>query len=326
VKRFAAWLGIVLVLASVSALLAPLRARAELPSWLRTENGHVEDGNALLAKGDAKGALAEYDKAARQLPDDPGVQLNRGLALLKMGELPKAREALVSAGSAAAQPSVRADAYQNLALAFYRDGDALATQNKHGEAQKMFQEAVDAAKRSLRLRPADPSTAWNLELASRRLREEKAKKQAEDEKKQQDEKKDDQKQDQNGQGQDSQDPDDQQDQQKQDPADPKQDDAQKDQKQNDPQKQAEDEKKKQEEQKKQQEQAQKNAEQQKKDAEQKKRDAAQGQEPKDEGEQKPIPADVKQALDSLKDSEQNFERVRARQRAMQENRAPEKDW
>jgi Ca-activated chloride channel family protein len=296
-----------LVVACACWLVSPQMAAAELPSWLRTQNGHIEDGNALLAKGDAKSALAEYDKAARQLPEDTGVQLDRGLALLKIGELAKAREALVSATGGSGSPCVRADAYQNLALAFYRDGDALAGQKKHEEAQHMFQEALDAAKRSLRLRPGDASAAWNLELAARRLREEKARKQAEDDKKNQDQK-DDQKK--NDKDQQQQDPSANKDQQK--PGDQgKQPDKQADAK-NDAQKPPQPPTDK-----------DKQAAQQK-PQEAKAADAKQGDGEK--GEEKPLPKDVEQALDSLKDGEQNFERLRARQRAAQENRAPEKDW
>ena len=87
---------------------------------------------------------------------------------------------------------MRADAYQDLALSFYREADGLATQDKHEEAQKLFREALDASKRSLHLRPSDPNPAWNMELAARRIREEQQKQKEEDEKKQKDRERSDQ--------------------------------------------------------------------------------------------------------------------------------------
>ncbi|HEX4355319.1 MAG TPA: tetratricopeptide repeat protein, partial [Polyangiales bacterium] len=129
------------------ALLQPVAA--ELPSFLRSENSRVNEGNEQLGKGDAKSALESYNRASHELPDASGVQLDRGLALLKQGDLPKAREALLSATQPSAPTEVRADAYEDLSLAFYREADSLAGQNNHKDAQKAFRESVDAAKRSL---------------------------------------------------------------------------------------------------------------------------------------------------------------------------------
>jgi Ca-activated chloride channel homolog len=289
---------------------APARASAELPPILRTENAKVKDGNEKLNKGDAKGALDSYTAAARELPEAPGVQLNRGLAQLKTGDLPKARESFLAATGPSAPTALRADAYQDLALAFYREGDQLAGQNKHKEAQQMFRESVDAGKRSLRLRPGDANTAWNLELATRRIREEEQKQKEEDEKNKQEQKdQDKQNQDQDKQSGDQQKNDSQnQDQQQQDQSkndDPKKDDSQK------PEPKPEDKGKqdpKQPEPQKGQDGSDDKAEQQEQQAEQQ------------------LPSEAEQALDALGNSEENFERYRARQRANRERRAPEKDW
>ena len=291
--------------------LAPLTARAELPEWLRTENRRVRDGNEKLTKGDAKSALESYTLAARELPESPGVQLDRGLALLKSGDLTKARESFVAATAPNAAPALRADAYQNLGLAFYREGDQLAGQNKHKEAQQMFRESVDAGKRSLRLRPGDPNTAWNLELATRRIREEEQKQKEEDEKNKQENKDKDQDKDQN------------QDQDKQQGDDQKNDSQDSDQ-QKDPQ--ADKDKAKQDDaEKKQQDQQQ--AKQDPKQQQQQPKDGQDGSKSEPEEAQSPqLPAEAEQALDALGDSEENFERYRARQRASRERRAPEKDW
>lgn len=307
---------LLLVAASFAVFVAgPGHAHAELPPVLRTENARVRDGNEKLNKGDAKGALESYTLAARELPEAPGVQLDRGLALLKSGDLTKARESFLSATAPNAPPALRADAYQNLALAFYREGDQLAAQNKHKEAQQMFRDSVDAGKRSLRLRPGDANTAWNLELATRRIREEEQKQKDEDEKNKQDQKDKDQdkNQDQNqNQDQDKQEGDPQKnDDQKSDPQskndDQKQDESQKPEPKPDPQ------------------QAKQDPKQDQKQPEPQKGEGDKADQP-EEAQSPQLPTEAEQALDALGNSEENFERYRARQRASRERRAPEKDW
>lgn len=283
-------------------------ARADLPAFLRTENREVVSGNQALTKGDAKGALESYNQAARKLPDAPGVQLDRGLALLKQGDYGKAREALLSATVPNASSDVRADAYHDLSLSFYREADGLAGQDKHAEAQKLFREAVDAAKRSLHLRPDDPNAAWNLELAARRVREE-AQKQKDQEQKDKDDKEK-QKQD---------DQDKKSDDQKSDPQDQDQKDQdQKDQDQKDQQPSDQD--------KKPDDQQQKPEPQKQPDADKQEQQQQPDADNKEQAAEKQLPKEAEQALDSLKDGEENFERYRARQRASRERRAPEKDW
>jgi Ca-activated chloride channel homolog len=311
-QRRSVWLALGLLL----PWLHTQRAAAELPAFLRSENSQVRDGNQALQKGDAKGALESYNRAAHRLPDAPGVQLDRGIALLKQGDYGKSREALLAATSPSASSDVRADAYQDLALSFYREADGLATQNKHEDAQKLFREALDASKHSLHLRPGDPNTAWNLELAARRIREEQQKQKEEDEKKQQEDKdkqkdkdKDQQKQDGSDQNQDQNQ--DKQDQQQGD----KDQGGQNQDKQHEPKP---DEKK-----------DQQNGDQG--DKKPKPQDQPDKQtQPAEPDQQKPpekaLPREAEQALDSLEDGEENFERYRARQRANRERRAPEKDW
>jgi hypothetical protein len=292
------------------ALTLPVRARADLPSFLRTENRDVTSGNEALNKGDAKAALGSYDRAARKLPDAPGVNLNRGLALLKQGEYGKAREALLSATVPSASPDIRADAYQDLALSFYREADGLAGESKHEEAQKLFREAVDASKRALHLRPNDPNTAWNLELAARRVHEEEQKHKEQQEKEQQEKKDKEEEKD-----KDKQDGDDKSDQQKSDDQKPD------DQKQDDQKKPDQDDQKKPDE-----PQSKQDDQKSKQDKNDKKDPAEPDPQQDDAKAEKPLPREASQALDSLKDSEENFERYRARQRANRERRAPEKDW
>lgn len=300
--------------ASMLWLALGSRAHADLPSWLKKQNADVDVGNEAMQKDDAKGALESYNRAAHKLPESPGVSLDRGIALLKTGDYAKAREALLSATVPNASPDVRADAYQDLSLSFYREADGLASQNNHQDAQKLFREALDAAKRSLHLRPGDPNTAWNMELAARRVREEEQK-QKDEEQKQKDQNKDKDKQDGDKQNQDqNQDPNQQQDQNK----DQKQDgDKGQDQKQ-DQGKQDKPEPNKPDEQKGQPDKP--------KQPDKPDQGDKQPAEPKEQAQDKGLPQEAEQALDSLENGEENFERYRARQRASRERRAPEKDW
>lgn len=157
--------------AAVAALV--LLAAAPALAWepLRSENRHVRDGNRALAAKKADDALAAYDRAARELPSEPGVFLNRGLALLAKGEREKARTSLEVAAEAGAPREVRARALAALGLSHFQDGDALAQEEKHDEASGAFRRAAEALKKSLRTQPGQADVAWNYELAKRRITE-----------------------------------------------------------------------------------------------------------------------------------------------------------
>lgn len=300
---------LVAALLGIGAGVTPARARAEDWHWLRSENRSVREGNERFAAGDTKAAISAYDRAARELPAEGGVHLDRGLALLKSGQIAPAREAFRLANQPSAAPGVRADASYDLGLTFYREADELAGQNKHDEAQKLFREASDAFRGALRARPGDKNAAWNYELAKRRIREQDEKQKQEQEQKKQDEKNDDKK-----------DGDEKQDQQ---PSDKPQDQAQ-----NDPSK-PQDEGQKKPEQKPGEQQQPKPGEQQA----QNQPKPEPGKHDKPAGQPEPQPAagdevkpEVTRALDALEDGEQNLERVRALNRASRERRRPEKDW
>jgi Ca-activated chloride channel family protein len=281
-------------------VLFPPPARAR--DWLRSANQNVEQGNEKMKDKEHQAALQSYDKAARELPSAAGVQLNRGLALMAGGKLPEAREAFLRATEPPAPDAVRADAYYNLGVAFYREADQKAGENDHEQAAKLFREAEDSLRRSLRTRPGDANAAWNLELAMRREREEKKK----DEQQKQEQQKQEQQE--------------QQEQQQEQQQDQKQDQQQQDQQQQDQQQQDQDEQKP--DQKKQPPQPEK----QKGPEEKKGNEQKQEQRPERTEEKRPLPRDVARALDALQDSEENLERHRARIRAARERRRPEKDW
>ena len=128
-----------------------------------------------MAQGQYGPALEAYDEAARELPDVRAVQLNRGLALLAQDLGEQAKDAFVAAADPAASPNTRADAYYDLGIGYARQGDAISQQEEYEQASAHFQEAADAFKRALRVRPGDRDAAWNLEYAMKRIREEEEK-------------------------------------------------------------------------------------------------------------------------------------------------------
>ncbi|MEM9731186.1 MAG: hypothetical protein AAF997_21610 [Myxococcota bacterium] len=276
------WLALIIGLASISSA-----GRALAWEPLRTENTDVKKGNALMSEEKYGEALMSYDEAAAELPESKGVQLNRGLALLAQDATEQAKEAFLSAADPSAPKDVRADAYYDLGVTFGKQGDLLADKEELEPAMENYREAVDAFKRSLRVRPGDRDAAWNLEYALQRIRE-------------QEEKKQQQQQEQDEQEQDEQDQDQQQDQQNQDE---QQQEQEQDQQNQDEQQQEQDE--------------------QEQDSQDPQTDNQQSQ---PEPSEAPPPRDeVERFLDALEQNEESLPVERAR-RESAGRRKPEKDW
>jgi len=198
----------------MSRLAFALSLMVALPMWAGFDlflrrDPNIEEGNKQLAAGKADEALKAYDKAAGALPDEPIVRFDRGSALYQLGKYPEAQKEFQRAAESH-DPQLKADAWYNMGNALYK--------------QDRYKEALDAYKHTLGLRPDDPRAKWNLELALRKLQEQKQQQQQQAQNNQQK----DQKQDQQQQQQNQQ----QQDQQKQ-----AQQDQQKDQKQDQQQQQ-----------------------------------------------------------------------------------------
>ena len=273
-------------LVALGALLPTRDARAWDP--FTRQNAHVEEGNRLFARGDARGALREYDLAAREHPGAPEVQLDRGIALLRLGDHARAREALLRATEPPASAEIRAAAYHDLGLSFYQEADGAAA-TERDRAQSLFREAADACRRALRIKPGVRDTAWNLELAMRRIREIEEEERREEEEREQEEQEQQDQQDQQ-----------QQDQQQQDQQ--QQDQQQRDQQENGQPREQE-------------------AQREEREAREEERAAA---EPADAAEG--APEHLRRLLDAIEDSEESLERERARVRAIREGRRPAQDW
>ncbi len=285
----------------------------------RSESRDVRRGNEHLEKGQSTEALEAYETAARKLPTAPGVQLNRGLALMASDKLDAAREAFKLATQGSATKEVRAQSYYDMGLAFMQQAEAAAKTDKLEEAQGFLRESVDAFKSSLRNGPKNRDAAWNLELARRRLvevdkKQEEKKKQDEEQKKQDEEQ--DEKQDESKSDEEKQDPasDDQKKQdEEQSSGDENEDKSGEDKKSED---------KKQDGQKDPNKPDPANDPKNQQKPEQPKPQEGDGQEPEPET----MPQPMKQALDALSAGEENLEKVRARMRAAQKPQRVEKDW
>jgi Ca-activated chloride channel homolog len=144
---------------------------------LRSRNGEIEQGNALMKGGNAEEALKHYDKAVAALPAEPGAHFDRGAALYALQRFDEAGQEFLRA-TEAKDGALKAQAFYNLGNAFFK--------------KEKFKEAIEAYKRTLALDPRDERAKWNLELALRKQQDQKDKdKDKKDKDKKDDKKKDD---------------------------------------------------------------------------------------------------------------------------------------
>jgi Ca-activated chloride channel family protein len=106
-----------------------------------------------LEAGDAPAAIGALDTARRLRPDDPRAGYNAGTA--RIGVEPRQAAEILAPAAAAAGPALAPDAWYNL-------GNAQLAADDAGGAVRSYVEA-------LRLRPGHDETQFNLELALRRL-------------------------------------------------------------------------------------------------------------------------------------------------------------
>lgn len=297
------------VLAALCLVALPRPARA----WelFRSQSSAVERGNEALGKGQHKEALEAYDEAARELPNDPAVQLDRGLALQGLGKLAEAREAFRRAAAASAPKEIRGPALYDLGTTFMQEADMAAKAEDLDGAKKLLEESVDAFRGSLRAQPNNQDAAWNLEIAKRRLVDTQ-KKQEEKKKQEEEKKKDEQNKDKDDQNKDDQNKDQKPDAGAPEPGDggsPNQDDGQ-----GEPDAGAA------------QQPEPKPGDAGKPEPQQPEPQEQEAEESDAKPDPNALPEHMQRALDALEASEENLEKLRAKQRAKQRPRRIEKDW
>jgi len=274
------------------------------------ENGKVKKGNKLVEKGKPEDAVKKYDAALAELSDNASVHYNKGVALFKAAEkneasgessLQAAARSFMSAIDLAGEEEtgLKADAFYNLGNTYFL-----------GER---WQEAAEAYRQSLKLKPGNRDAAHNLSLALKKIEEEKRKKEEEEKKKEEEEKKQEEQQQQEKQEQNQQE-EQQQEEDKQQQEEEKKDDQQCDGK--DGEKQEEKQQEKQgdqqsqqpkEQEKGQEKQGQENQEQQQG---QQKQEQEKGKGEEKQQEAQPVPVTQQQAeaiLDALQRGEKNFQ-------------------
>ncbi|HVZ73303.1 MAG TPA: tetratricopeptide repeat protein [Polyangia bacterium] len=166
---------------------------------LRSRNGEIEQGNALMKSGNAEEALKHYDAAVKALPGDAGAHFDRGAALYALSRFDEAGDEFLHA-TEAKDGALKASAFYNLGNAFFK--------------KEKFKEAVAAYKRTLALDPRDERAKWNLEIAERKQKDQEDKDKKDQDKNKKDDKKDQDKKD--DQKKDDQKKDDKKDQDKKD--------------------------------------------------------------------------------------------------------------
>ena len=112
-------------------------------------------GNKLYEKTDYKSAEISYRKALEQQNNYQKAMFNLGDALYKQGKYEESEKIFQNLTGTEIPKDMAAKAYHNL-------GNSLLQQKK-------YQESIDAFKNSLRQRPNDTDTKYNLEYAKRMI-------------------------------------------------------------------------------------------------------------------------------------------------------------
>jgi hypothetical protein len=296
------------------------------------ENGKVKKGNKLVEKGKPEEAAKKYDAALAELSDNASVHYNKGVAMLQAAEKNEAsRDSNIQAAAQSFMSAIDLAGEEETGLkadAFYNLG------NTYFEGER-WQEAAEAYRQSLKLRPGNPDAAHNLSLSLKKIEEEKRKKEEEEKKKKEEEEKKKQEEEQKQQEQQEQNQqEDQQEEQKEEQE--KKDDQQCDQGKDGQKQQEQQEKqgdKQSQEQKEQEKEQEKGQEKQQQEQQQKKEGQQQQQQEKGKGEEKqqeaqPVPVTQQQAeaiLDALQRGEKNFQLENLKQMKSGKARVL-KDW
>lgn len=161
---------------------------------------HLRNGNEAYKEQDYQRAEEEYRRSLAERSSSRG-SYNLGNAIYQQGRYKEAIRRFEHAAQEAKDDGAKASAFHNLGNAHMQEGQ--------------YKDAIEAYKNSLRLRPGDQSTKYNLSLARRLLqRQEQQQKQKQQDKEQQGDQQE-QQQDNSGQSQGQQQQEQQQQQQQQ---------------------------------------------------------------------------------------------------------------
>ena len=156
----------------------------------QSDRQYVRQGNKQFQAGDYANAEVSYRKALEKNDRNPQALYNLGNALLAQNK--------DSAAVAEFEKSTKVETNElRKSMAFHNMGVVC-------QRHKMFGEAIEAYKQSLRLNPHDDETRYNLELCKRQQKQQQQNQQNKDNKKDDKKDKDQQKQDQQKQNQDQQ--------------------------------------------------------------------------------------------------------------------------
>lgn len=119
----------------------------------QADRQYIRSGNKLYRQQNFVKAEAEYRKALSVNPDNPQALYNLGCALLMQKKDSVAVQQFQKAASVEKSPMRKAKIYHNIGFAC--------------QSHKLYSDAVNAYKESLRNNPSDDETRYNLALCQR---------------------------------------------------------------------------------------------------------------------------------------------------------------
>lgn len=142
-----------------------------LVGFAQTDRQYIRYGNRWFKQDNYVKAEAEYRKAVDKNPSNPQALYNLGCALLMQKKDSAAIQQFEHAGKIETDPKRKAMAYHNIGWIC--------------QSLKMYGEAAEAYKESLRNNPSDNETRYNLALCMRQQKKNKQDKNKQQQKKQQ---------------------------------------------------------------------------------------------------------------------------------------------
>ena len=142
-----------------------------LVGFAQTDRQHIRYGNRWFKQDNYVKAEAEYRKAVDKNPSNPQALYNLGCALLMQKKDSAAIQQFEHAGKIETDPKRKAMAYHNIGWIC--------------QSLKMYGEAAEAYKESLRNNPSDNETRYNLALCKRLNKQQQQQQKKQQQKKQQ---------------------------------------------------------------------------------------------------------------------------------------------